>query len=390
VGGVAAGRGANLLVVDDDADTRRLFRLMLEAEGYACDEAAGGAAALAAVAAGGVDLVLLDVRLGGEDGLELARELLAGGDVGVVMVSGIDDPKITDAATELGSYGYLVKPVRRDELLLHVANACRRLDLERQTRDLVRDLERRVDERTSELRAALDRAEAADAVRTQFLQNVSHELRTPLTVILAGAALLPRTTDPEQLAGIGASIEQQGRRLLDLIERLLEVAALDEAPLARSAAEPVDLRGLLALVADPARAAGRPVTVAVELDGHATVVGSPPRLVAAFSHLVDNALRFTDPGSPLELVATPGADGTHEVAVIDHGPGVTGAIRERLWEPFVQGDGTAVRERGGLGVGLYLCRRLVEWHGGHVEARDTPGGGLTVVVSLPHAGDTAG
>jgi signal transduction histidine kinase len=81
------------------------------------------------------------------------------------------------------------------------------------------------------------------------------------------------------------------------------------------------------------------------------------------------------------------------VAVIDHGPGVTGvtgAIRERLWEPFVQGDGTAVRERGGLGVGLYLCRRLVEWHGGRVEAQDTPGGGLTVVVSLPHAGDGAG
>jgi signal transduction histidine kinase len=58
-------------------------------------------------------------------------------------------------------------------------------------------------------------------------------------------------------------------------------------------------------------------------------------------------------------------------------------VRERVWEPFVQVDGSAVREHGGLGVGLYLCRRLVEWHGGSVSARDTPGGGLTVDIRLP-------
>ena len=380
------GRGADLLIVDDDRDTRRLFCTILEGEGYRCEEAADGATALDAVRAGRVDLVLVDVLLGGEDGLGLARELLAGGDVAVVMVSGVDDAALAETATELGSYGYLLKPVRRSDLLLHVGNACRRLELERRTRELVADLERRVDERTTELREALARAEEADAVRSQFVQNVSHELRTPLTVILAGASLLPRTTDPEQLAGLGASIEQQGRRLLELIERLLEVASLDEASRATVPLEPVELRGLLSVVVDPARAAGRPVTI--EVDPAATVVGSSQRLAAAFSHLVDNALRFTAAGSPIEVRASPAADGGWEVSVVDHGPGVAGPIRDRLWEPFVQGDGTVVRERGGLGVGLYLSRRLVEWHGGTVAAGDTPGGGLTVTVCLPHANRT--
>jgi signal transduction histidine kinase len=71
------------------------------------------------------------------------------------------------------------------------------------------------------------------------------------------------------------------------------------------------------------------------------------------------------------------------IEVADDGPGIPEEIRDRMWEPFVQADGSAVRERGGLGVGLYLCRRLVEWHGGRVLAEETPGGGLTVVIRLP-------
>jgi signal transduction histidine kinase len=270
--------------------------------------------------------------------------------------------------------------VRRSELILNVTNAVRRRELEMAQRDLVTELEARVQERTAELRAALERAEQAETVRSQFVQNVSHELRTPLTVILAGAGLITRT-DPARLESIATSIESQGKRLLQLIERLLEVASLDEdRPLVPLA--PIEVRGLLALAADPARAAGREVTIDVRDD--APLVGSQPRLVSALSHLVENAVKFTPPSSRLRMraeVDAPRSEWVIEVA--DDGPGIPEAIRERMWEPFVQADGSAVRERGGLGVGLYLCRRLVEWHGGRVAAEETPGGGLTVVLRLP-------
>jgi signal transduction histidine kinase len=370
-----------VLIVDDDAPTRRLFQIILEGEGFSCVDAGDAADALAAVRAGGVEVALCDVRLGEEDGLGLATTLLEDpSSIAVVMITGVDDPDMAEAAVTLGAYGYLVKPVRRSELILNVTNAVRRRELEMRQRDLVTDLEARVSERTAELQAALERAEQAEAVRSQFVQNVSHELRTPLTVILAGAGLITRT-DPDRLASVAASIESQGKRLLLLIERLLEVASLDEnrpsVPLV-----PIEVRGLLALAADPARAMGRDVTIDVRDD--VPLVGSQQRLVSALSHLVDNAVKFTPPSSRLRMRAEVDQP-EHEwvIEIADDGPGIPEAIRDRMWEPFVQADGSAVRERGGLGVGLYLCRRLVEWHGGRVLAEETPGGGLTVVIRLP-------
>ena len=376
----APGEGPTLLIVDDDDPTRHLFRVLLEAEGFTCVEAGDSSEALVAVAAG-ADVVLCDVRLGDEDGLGLAETLLRSDEnpVGVVMVSGVDDPALAEKAIELGAYGYLVKPVRRSELLLNVTNAVRRRELEQHQRELVTGLEARVLERTAELQHALTRAERAEVVRSQFIQNVSHELRTPLTVILAGAGLITRAPDEERLAAIAASIDAQGRRLLQLIERLLEVASLDEGPSPSSIA-PVDVRGLLAMAADPARAIGRSVTIDVEES--VTVVGSPQRLLSAFTHVVDNAVKFTPPSVTVTMRAEV-EDGDCVISIADDGPGIPVDLREKVWEPFVQADGSAVREHGGLGVGLYLCRRLVEWHGGSVVATDTPGGGLTIAIRLP-------
>ena len=376
--------GPTVLIVDDDDSIRLLFRTILEGEGFSCVEAEDTATALEAASAA-VDVVLCDVRLGTEDGLGLAKTLLRSEEpVGVVMVTGIDDPGMAATAIELGAYGYLVKPVRRSELLLNVTNAVRRRELELRQRELVSNLEARVLERTAELQEALTRAEQAEVVRSQFVQNVSHELRTPLTVILAGAGLITRAEDEDRLASIAASIETQGRRLLQLIERLLEVASLDEGPSPTSVA-PVNVRGLLAMAADPARALGRSVTIDVE--DSLTLVGSQQRLLSAFTHVVDNAVKFTPPSANVALRAeAEGADCV--ISIADDGPGIPEDIRERMWEPFVQADGSAVREHGGLGVGLYLCRRLVEWHGGSVDAADTPGGGLTVAIRLPrHVGE---
>ncbi len=372
---------ARLLIVDDDADTRRLFRIILESDGYDCVEAGSADAARAVLASTAIDLALIDVLLGDEDGVGLAQAVLAGeSNTAVVMVSGVDDADLATSALALGVYGYVIKPVRRSELIVHVANALRRRELELEQRRLVADLEHRVQLRTVELEGALARAEEAEVVRSQFVQNLSHELRTPLTVILAGAGLLSRTEELDRVASIGQSIDVQGRRLLQLIERLLEVASLDEA-LTADHVGTVDLRGLLALLVDPARAVGRAVTV--DVVGHGVVTGSQQRLTAAFGHVVDNALRFTPDHAAVAISVADDGDDTCVIRVIDHGPGIDSSIRHRIWEPFVQGDGSAVRRHGGLGVGLYVCRRVVEGHGGSVELEETPGGGVTVVVRLP-------
>ncbi len=126
-----------VLVVDDDPSTCRLFQIMLEADGFACEGVGDAETARRALEEGGFDVVLCDLLLGNDDGMALARHILAGEHrVGVIMITGVDDPALSEAAIELGASGYVVKPVRRSELLLSVTNALHRRKLEHQVVDL--------------------------------------------------------------------------------------------------------------------------------------------------------------------------------------------------------------------------------------------------------------
>jgi len=263
------------------------------------------------------------------------------------MVTGHDDATTAQTALDSGAYGYVVKPIGPSELRVHVANALRRRRVELEHRN--------------------------------FVQNVSHELRTPLTVILAGAALLRRAEGRQEVDEIATSIEDHGRRLLALVDRLVQVTTLD-APFTPDPGVAVDVRTLLSVAAQPARSTGRTVEVEAPPDGPA-LLAVQERLAQAVANVVDNACRFAGSG-PITLRAVPEGAGW-VIEVVDHGPGVPEARRERMWDAFTQEDSGPTRAHGGLGVGLYLCRRIVEWHGGSVSSAETPGGGLTVRMRLP-------
>lgn len=144
---------ATVLIVDDQEGARALLRAMLEARGHTCVEATTGAEARRALADHAVDLVLCDVSLGPESGLELVQDLRGfHPDTAVLMVSGIDDPAVWELALDVGCYGYLTKPVRESELAISVANALRRRELELAAQERRRELERVVAERTASLR----------------------------------------------------------------------------------------------------------------------------------------------------------------------------------------------------------------------------------------------
>lgn len=126
-----------VLVVDDEPSTCRLFQIMLEADGFACEGVGSASAALDALEEGEFDVVLCDLLLGDDDGMALARRILDGDrSVGVIMITGVDDPELSEAAIEVGASGYVVKPARRSELLLSVTNALHRRKLERRVSDL--------------------------------------------------------------------------------------------------------------------------------------------------------------------------------------------------------------------------------------------------------------
>ena len=227
------------------------------------------------------------------------------------------------------------------------------------------------DERT----AGLERAEATS---TALLRAVSHDLRTPLATMRAAVdGLLSRGVsddDRRELVGaVGASAEQLERLIDDLLDLsrvqsglvhpVLRARSLDEVlPLAVAGHDPGAVR---LEVAEPA-----PLV--------STDAGLLERVVA---NLVDNAVRHAG-AAPVRVLAHVLPD-TVEVMVVDRGPGVPAEARERMFEPFQRlGDTTA----GGLGLGLAVAHGLTEALGGSLSAEDTPGGGLTMVLSLPRSG----
>jgi two-component system sensor histidine kinase KdpD len=235
------------------------------------------------------------------------------------------------------------------------------------------------------LRTQAAQAEAlaeGNRMRTALLAAVSHDLRTPLASIKASVSSL-RQTDVEwseaDEADLLATIEQNADRLDALIGNLLDMSRLHTGslqpflrPTAIDEVAPVALLGL----DDSVR-----MDMAVP-DGFPLVLADPGLLERVLANLFSNALRHSsDSGRPPELSAQLVGDRV-VLEVIDHGPGVPDEAKELIFEPFTRvGD----RLPGGVGLGLAVARGFAEAMGGRIEARDTPGGGLTVAITLAAA-----
>jgi two-component system, OmpR family, sensor kinase len=217
-----------------------------------------------------------------------------------------------------------------------------------------------------------------------FVSDASHELRTPLTSMRGYAELLQRTPDMsrEDVLLAVRRIEDETRRMGLLVDDLLLLARLDQRrPLDRG---PVDLTSMVNDAVSDARAADPERTVLARITTPMVVTGDDLRLRQAVANLVRNALVHTPPGSPVE-VSLQAQNGHAEIDVIDHGPGVPAAQRERIFERFHRADPLRSRDQGGSGLGLSIAAAVVSAHGGRISVDDTPGGGATFRVELPAA-----
>ena len=159
-----ASTDERILVVDDEEQIRSLLARLLEAQGYECSTAAGPGEARRLLPAGGYALILSDVNMPDESGLDFAREVLADyPDAAVVMVTGADDRGHAETALANGAYGYVLKPFKPNELLINVVNALRRRTLEIENRENRNRLEQTVLERTSTLRETIAQLESSES-----------------------------------------------------------------------------------------------------------------------------------------------------------------------------------------------------------------------------------
>lgn len=237
----------------------------------------------------------------------------------------------------------------------------------------------------SALNTMLDRIEDSDRRLRRFIADASHELRTPLAAVRAYAELFGRgaAERPEDLERSMTGITREAERMSLLVDDLLLLARLDEGrPLER---EPVDLAAVVQEAVDAARVVepGRPIELSLE---PTTLTGDAARLRQVLDNLLANARAHTPPGTPVS-VELRDDDGRATLTVADQGPGLTEEQAARVFERFYRVDSSRTRASGGAGLGLSIVSAVIEAHGGTVEARPTPGGGATLVVTLPLGAD---
>ncbi len=231
-------------------------------------------------------------------------------------------------------------------------------------------------------------ATEASQLKDEFLATLSHELRTPLTAVLGWATLLrTRQDDPAQVSKGLATIERNARVQAQLIDDLLDLSRIVTGKL-RLEVQPVEVGVLVETAIDTVRPAAnaKGLTLHPVIDPKAgTVMGDPGRLAQVVNNLLTNATKFTPKGGAIRVLVRR-VDSSVEILVRDNGVGIDPAFLPHVFERFRQADGSSTRAQGGLGLGLAICRSLVELHGGVVTAdSEGSGKGSTFTVRLPVA-----
>ena len=229
--------------------------------------------------------------------------------------------------------------------------------------------------------AMAGRLQALIGAQRQLLHDVSHELRSPLARLQAAIGLARQ--DPARMDATLERVEREAARLDGLVGELLTLSRL-EAGVSNAASESVDLGELVAAIADDARFEARAAGRELHFEAPPGEIEAEVRaelLHRAVENVIRNAVRFTAPGTAVEVTLNRAADGQLALSVCDRGPGVPGGDLQAIFEPFYRGGhGPAMA---GFGLGLAIARRAVEGHGGTITARNREGGGLCVTIRLP-------
>ncbi|MDR1726511.1 MAG: response regulator [Acidobacteriota bacterium] len=226
--------------------------------------------------------------------------------------------------------------------------------------------------------------------KSDFISRMSHEMRTPLNVITGMARIAAATDDEERRRDAFAKQEEASRRLLSIIDRILELGKLDNGTLALIEQETSlpDLLADLGRTAETAAAARR-LTFEADIDDGLPerIVADGDRLKEVVWNLLDNAVKYTPAGGRVRLAVAKAEGGRPEAcllrfAVGDSGPGISDELKGRIWSSFEQKDNGIAREHGGVGLGLPLAKRLAVMMGGDIALESSPGAGSTFTCHL--------
>jgi signal transduction histidine kinase len=377
---IALTEPVHFLLVDDLEENLLSLEALLRRDGLVSLKARSGDEALELLLRHDVALALIDVRMPGLDGFELA-ELMRGAErtrrVPIIFVTAGDaDRQRRFRGYEAGAVDFIQKPIEPD-ILRSKADVFFELYRQRQQIAAHRDA----------LKVHSEALKQADRRKDEFLATLAHELRNPLAPLRHGLDILRRSPNSAEAGEIRDIMDRQLNHLVRLIDDLLDVSRVSQGK--------IELRRQTVAAADvigSALEASRPLIDSaghsLELDLPETPIWldvDPTRLAQVVSNLLNNAAKYTPLGGRIAVSLRRHGDEA-VIAVADSGVGIPRDKHAEVFQLFAQVDHHLDRARGGLGIGLALVKQLVLMHGGTVEASSAGlGEGSTFTVRLPLA-----
>ena len=401
-----------ILIVDDEESVAITMQAILEMDGHEVGTAASVSEATAAVQASEYDLVLSDLRLDDGDGLQIVAETRRRWPDSVcIILTGYASLDSAVKALREGAYDYLVKPCDVEELRLTVQRGLERRRLGRQLRERVQeleaankkierlnaDLQRRVDEATAELRGQYERLQELDRLKTQFMSVASHELKTPVTAMSGFLQVALRRIkkrletghpDPKDWALEQSAlseqlviVQRQTTKLARLIDELLDVSRIQSGRV-EFRSDDMDVRQLAIEVAERMQTTTASHRIAVEVGPPVRIAGDRDHLEQVLNNLIANAVKYSPDGGDITVrVGQDGDDAT--ISVQDAGIGIPAEELDSVFGLFYRSPDRRARDVGGMGLGLYISKEIVDRHGGRIWAESELGPGTTFQVRLP-------
>lgn len=384
-----------ILIVDDMPQNVQVLVGILKREGFNCMPAMNGEHALKIVEKRKPDLILLDIQMPGIDGFEVCKQLQHNPEtrtIPIIFLSARVESEDVIRGLQLGAVDYITKPFQQTELLVRVRNHLELKHARTYLEEHNDELERKVQERTAELRVAIENEREFKNLHSKFISIVSHQFRTPMTGILLNADLYLRSVEkgdplsPEKVSAMFAHTVAGVKRMISMLDSNAKFLNIETLILTDPKSE-VDIRELCNHTVFTFRGNESPqqsIRVIAPDHEHVRVLAQPFVLESALLELLKNAAQYSPQESEI-VVGIHCTDNAVQIRVVDQGRGVPEYEAEAIFELFRRGQqeeeiGTVP----GLGIGLAIARVCMQQvMKGKVWCESTLGKGATFVLEIP-------